>query len=226
MRLTTLARDLLRMDPGDVAAAQALVRLFRHPVMYIRRYAAWHAAELDAQWNAPRTAAHAVLRLGLAPLLRCRDADVFAKAIPALWGIDQQATRARVSRLLVHRDPWVRHETAQGALKAPRHGGLELVAMVVTWLDTERSLRLVAEFANALAQVVAPDRLRDVAARALADESPSLRYDGVTLLRHLVPEVSRELARVALRDEPDPALRRLLRGSFNARPGATQSEAM
>lgn len=211
-RLTTLARDLLRIDRDATGAAKALVRLLRHPVPYHRMYAAWNAAELYANWSAPRTKAHSVLRAGLAPLLRMRDADVFAKAIPALWEIDPEATRRRVARLLVHRDPWVRHETAQGALKARWPSPLELVALVVAWLETEPSLRLVAEFANALGPVVAAERLRDIAERALADESPSLRYDGITLLGELDAEVARELAAGARRDEPDLMLRRLLRG--------------
>ena len=86
---------------------------------YNRRYAAWSAAELYAQWSAPRTKAHATPRDGLSTLLRTRDAEVFVKVIPALWGMDPDATWARVTRLLKHPDPWVRHEAAQQSLKAP-----------------------------------------------------------------------------------------------------------
>jgi hypothetical protein len=210
-RLTTLARDVLRMDPEAVDAAAALVRLFKHPVPDNRMYSAWNAAELYAQWNAPRTKAHATLRDGLAPLLRTRDADVFVKVIPALWEMDPNATRARVARLLKHTDPWVRHEAAQQSLKARSPRTWELVAMVVAWLETEPSLRLVAEFANTTAHLVPAERLRDIVARALADESPSLRYDGLSLLASLDATARDELARDALRDEPDADLKRLLR---------------
>lgn len=210
-RLTGLARDLLRMDPEAVDAAFALVRLFKHPTPYHRMYSAWNAAELYAGWSAPRTAAHGVLRAGIAPLARTRDAEVFVKVIPALWEMDPDATRARVALTLKHRDPWVRHEAAQQSLKARWPGTWELVALVVAWLETEPSLRLVAEFANATARLVRTERLVDIAALALADESPSLRHDGLLLLGHLDDNTRNGLAREALRDEPDADLRRALR---------------
>ena len=81
----------------------------------------------------------------------------------------------------------------------------------MAWLEREPSLRLVAEFANATARLVSTEWLRDVARRALADDSPSLRYDGLLLSEHLDDEARDGLAREALRDEPDAELKRLLR---------------
>jgi hypothetical protein len=56
-----------------------------------------------------------------------------------------------------------------------------------------------------------PAALRaDIAKRALADDSPSLRRGGAALLRDLDPDIARGLAEAALVDEPDPLLRKRL----------------
>lgn len=50
----------------------------------------------------------------------------------------------------------------------------------------------------------------DLIRRGLASESPAIRHDAMDLLHSVSVESARTLAREALTDEPDPALRNAL----------------
>lgn len=85
-----------------------------------------------------------------------------------------------------------------------------VLADLLRWLERDRPLRTAVTVAGALGNLVSESRLRDLCARGLADESPTLRLDASRLLKLLKEDEARALARGAAQDEPDPSLRRRL----------------
>jgi HEAT repeat protein len=61
-------------------------------------------------------------------------------------------------------------------------------------------------------------RRAEIGVRGLAHESPSIRRDAVLLLGTLGKPLAARLARQALKDEPDPALRRKLAALVKSSP--------
>lgn len=204
-KLAELARGALRLDPESMQAATALARLFAHPAPHARMFSAWKAAELFIAGPPPSTAAVDALSDALAPLVHDSDDDVFVKAFPALWWIARDEAVTRWRSLLRAESEWVRHEAVNMALQT--RGTIELLPAMLEWLAWEPSLRTAMSHASQLAPVAPPALVRDLMERALADASPSLRWEGVGLAAALPAEARRELLSAAIADEPDADLR-------------------
>lgn len=84
------------------------------------------------------------------------------------------------------------------------------LALIRDRLPNETSLRLRVTIARMLGRLVPDDERLMIARAALADESPSLRLEGLSLLRELPSALAGDAAGAALKDEPDPIIKERL----------------
>lgn len=206
-----VAESLLRFDADDTAAAQCLRRLFTHPCAQNRVSTAMHAA--SAYRHELKTEAMQLLESMLRPLLDEPDTDLFFAALPALEKIEPQATTERCLELLDAED-----ELMARAANALLHLPLTQSAVVprlVEWISKQQAIRNALWVAFALGSLAPEDVRVDLVRRALADESPSLRWEAINCLRALERQQMMELARSALNDETDPALAKALEAALS-----------
>lgn len=200
-----VAESLLRLDADDTAAAQCLRRLFTHPCASNRQNAAMHAA--SGYRHELRTEAMQQLDAMLRPLTEA-DADFFFAAFPALQKLEPAASTERCLRHLDDEDELMAR-AANALLLLPVTQGA-VVPRLLEWISRQSTVRSAMFVAFALGALV-PEALRvSLVRRALADESPSLRWAAIERLPALERPQSAELAATALKDEPDPALAKVL----------------
>lgn len=206
-----VAESLLRLDADDTAAAKALRRLFiTHPCEMNRRNVAMHAA--SAYRRGQVTEAMQELEAMLRPLTEA-DAELFFAALPALKKLEPRATTERCLKLLDDEDELMAR-AANALLLLPLTQGA-VVPRLLEWISRQSTVRSALFVAFALG-ALAPEALRvSLVRRALADESPSLRWAAIERLRALERQQMIDLARAALTDEPDPALAKALEAAAN-----------
>lgn len=209
---TTCAEHLLRLDPEDPDAADALVRLIGHVCWRNRRSATWHAAELLARHKGLRTRALRALRAALTALIDTPNDEVFCMAAPPLWR--DERVQARVSRLLESKKV-PKQELALGALWKVEFEGWPLI---IKWAARPRDPILVLTKLGPLLRLLPQARRAEVAQRGLANPAPSIRREAASVLSTLDKVVAAKLARDALKDEPDPAVKAKL-ATYVGKPG-------
>ncbi|MDP3504386.1 MAG: hypothetical protein Q8S33_28880 [Myxococcales bacterium] len=208
----TVADSLLRLDPDDTPAANCLRRLLTHPCPRNRHSAAMCAA--GAYRHRMKTEAMQVLESILRPLVHDPDDRLFFSAIEALKAIEPQAVTERCVKVLEGDvdEPIPRAASYLTSLSLSENA---IVPRLVDWISRQRVVRNALPVAWALGSLV-PEGLRvDLLRRALADESPSQRWDAIRLLNSFEQELKTELAAAALADETDPALKRALTAAAN-----------
>ncbi|HLC43460.1 MAG TPA: hypothetical protein VJO34_17780 [Methylomirabilota bacterium] len=211
--LTAVAAALLRLQPENTRAANALVRLLSHPSAFERRTAA--AAASDALELPLPEGVAGQLESELHQLLASADTQLFAAIAPAVARKEPKVILSRCGTLLQSTDPAAR-ETGIGVLR--RLDEPKASEMLVAHLAHESDLRLACAIAGHLGPK-APEAMRlALARRALADDSPSLRFEGLTLLASLSAGASREVAHDVLPSEPDPFLRSRLESFARSSP--------
>jgi hypothetical protein len=206
------AAALLKADPKEHRAARFLVALVEHPD--VRSFA---VARVVSGYQAPAASAAvaAIFHRAIAPLAHADDAT-FAGALPALLSLDHAKALARVSSLLDGNVPSHVRSALVRALLSVRSPYRNL-PLVLRWLPEGATLRERIEAVAWLAPVLPRPWLSRTIARGLTDESPSLRDMSRVLLVWLPRARARALLECALRDEPDPYLRRLLREELRGR---------
>lgn len=207
----SIAEAILRLDADDTAAAQCLRRLFTHPCAANRRGATMCAA--SAYRHELKTEAMQLLESMLRPLLDEPDSDFFFAAFPALEKLEPQATTSRCLKLLDAED-----ELMARAANALLHLPLTQSAVVprlVEWISKQQAIRNALWVAFRLGSLAPEDVRVDLVRRALADESPSLRWEAIQSLHVLERQQMIELARAAMKDETDPALAKALEAAFS-----------
>lgn len=204
--LVTVAHGLLRLGSDQDEAAMVLAKVVReHPCAFNRRSAAYQIGEaLDEDLpQETRRLLEGVLTEQLAstdPQMLATVAHTVAKSSPDL-------VLAKCRELLSEPSSEVRTPVAT-ALERMEDPGAR--ALLLEHLPREAWLRSAAQIAAHLGKD-APAALRaDIAKRALADESPSLRRVGMALLSGLDSDTAKALADAALVDEPDPLLQKTL----------------
>lgn len=196
------ARALLDLDPDDATAANCLRMLSQHPCAANRRSAVMNAS--GAYRSRLKTEAMQQLESILRPLLNDPDAELFFAALEALKEIDLVAVTERCLRLLDSCDELIPH--AANFLSQLPLTNAAVVPRLIEWISKERVVRNALLVATSLGSLV-PEQLRvDLIRRALEDESPSQRWAVVVCLRTLEKKLRVDLATLALKDEPDPAL--------------------
>lgn len=90
-----------------------------------------------------------------------------------------------------------------------------VVPRLVEWISKQHTVRNALWVAFALGSLAPEDVRVELVRRALADESPSLRWEAIQSLRALERQQMIELARAALKDEPDPALAKALEAALS-----------
>ena len=212
--LVTTACSLLALEPDADAPADALLRLVEHPCGFNRRSACWNAATLVSK--APATSTPPVRRLRTAIVAIANttdDDDLFLYVCDASHA---HLVRDRLQKLLTHESYDLRHRAIIALSRGPDSTwGL---ARLRERLPHEPSLRLRFSIARSLAPLLPPSDLTALLDEALANESPSLRFQAIGLLDALPKPAASEVAARALADEPDPALERLLRAHLTATP--------
>ncbi|MBM4780468.1 MAG: hypothetical protein GQE15_22420 [Archangiaceae bacterium] len=207
----SIAEAILRLDADDTAAAQCLRRLFTHPCAANRRRATMCAA--SAYRHGLMTEAMQLLESMLRPLLDEPDTDLFFAALAALEKLEPRATTERCLKLLDAED-----ELMARAANALLHLPLTQSAVVprlVEWISKQQVVRSALWVAFRLGSLAPEDVRVDLVRRALADESPSLRWEAIENLHALNQQQVIELARAALKDEPDPALAKALEAALS-----------
>jgi hypothetical protein len=221
MRLMIAATTLLELDADSVAAASAMVRIMSHPDPSWRGSAVVRAARVlraDLQ-----TEAMLVLERALALQLDAEDPMVSLHAAPGLlayysWPPDPRLRHHRTQtvqrcRTLLDSDDNEVRSAAVGVLTK-----LGYKDVFFRWLaetpPLSSALAVLASYGGGWRWLETPlDPSTAILRRGLAAEQPRLRFaavGGLARLRVVAMDVARELAEVAMADEPDPVLRAAL----------------
>lgn len=207
--LVTAARSLLQLDADATAAADAILRVVDdHPCKFNRESAAWSAAE--AFRHGSSTDAMLRLKKKLDVLVDADDPKYFLRAAPVLLRERGMKVVERAARYLDDDSADTRRSAfhALSQMAPPYH--VAALLRLVDWFPRAATTREAVRCVACLREILPLEARVDVARRALADESPSLRLEGARLLSS-VPAAERErLARDASADEPDAAIRRIL----------------
>lgn len=207
--LCTVARAILELEPDAREAVDVFERLFSHPCGFNRRSAYREAASLLADHRA-KTPAFRRLEDLVNRAADTHEDELFVHICPALR--DRDKVLSRLAALLRHSDVSIRQYTISRLFTLPHdpHGTLTLLLEA---FPAEQSLRLRLVIAGIVRSFLPQDALGATIEAALADESPSLRWDAIRALDLLDSPRRRDVAARALTDEPDPALRQLLERS-------------
>ena len=160
-----------------------------------------------------KTEAMQLLESMLRPLLDEPDTDLFFAALPALEKLEPQATTERCLKLLDAEDDLMAR-AANALLHLPLTQSA-VVPRLVEWISKQQAIRNALWVAFALGSLAPEDVRVGLVRRALANESPTLRWEAINCLRALERPTMIELARAALKDEPDPALAKALEAAVS-----------
>jgi hypothetical protein len=209
--LSSVASALLNLAPERTGPADALVRMLDHPNKLDRRTAAAAVAE-SLQRGLPTEMAHR-LEKELERLLQDGEAEMFGAIASGVAVKEPEVVLTRCERMLASPDLDIREIATAVLVKLQ---ATRVRDILVAHLPGEVDLRLACTIAEHVGQS-APETLRaSLARRALADESPSLRYQGMALVAWLDPDLRRRLVEEALADEPDVFLRSRLENMASA----------
>jgi hypothetical protein len=204
--LVTVASGLLRLGSDQQEAATVLAAVVRkHPCAFNRRSAAYHIGE--ALEDALPADTRRTLEGVLVEQLASDDPEMLAAVAPALAKAKPDRVFPRCGELLGDPSSEIRFGVTL-ALQKMRDPKAR--ALLLEHLPREPWVRSAVRIAAYLGGDVPAALRADIAKRALADESPSLRRGAAALLRDLDPDTARGLAETAMADEPDPLLRKRL----------------
>lgn len=201
--LSAVAGALLRLQPGAREPVDTLLRLLDHPNGFNRRTAAAALAEAVSGIQLPGDTAD-VVRNRLTSLIQTTDVGLFAAVAPAIFGEHADFVLGRCRALLD--SATVSNREIAIALLSKLNGD-EARDLLVLHAIKESDLHLACLVALRIGERIPLARRRELAQRALSQDSPSMRHDGLLLLSALDAETSQPLAKAALQDEPDPLLR-------------------
>jgi HEAT repeat protein len=156
------------------------------------------------------------LRAKLTALIDTPDDDLFCALVPAVWRDKDKRVPERLSRLLRSRS----RKKQQIALSALRKLEYEGWPLLMEWASQPRDHLLVLSTLGPNLRLLPDARRAEIAKRALADESPTIRYEGAEVLSTLGPTMAAKLARQALKDDPDPLIRTKLSAFLPRRAAA------
>ena len=208
--LCSTAEALLRLDPDCSEAGTALLRLLQHPCGFNRRSAFSTVAELLRGGRAVRTEPFRRLSEALDGELKTEDDELFLHLCEYFYPRDSKVVEERLTALLNHEEYQTRFWALQRLTRLPYGHPGRALALIRDRLEIEPSVRLQVDIAKTLGPLAEAKAVRRVAVRALENESPTLRMGGASLLKWLDAEVASKVAEDAVRDEPDPVVRRRL----------------
>jgi hypothetical protein len=195
----------LFLDAEDREAAEALVRLFDHVCPSNRRGAVWAAAEALEHHKGLRTGPLRDLRARLSALVDTADDDVFCVLAPALWDVDARVS-ARMSRLLKSRSV-AKQQSSVSALEKVQFSAWPLL---IKWASRPRDPVLVLTTLGPHLRLLPDARRAEIAVAGLAHTSPWIRHEAASVLGSLDETVAAKHARAAMKDEPEPIIRKKL----------------
>jgi hypothetical protein len=204
--LASTATALLALDPGATDAANALLALLKHPCASNRDTALMGVAEVAE--SEPKTEAAGLLHAEVAARFEKAEQGEFRILAKSLARVMPDRVLARCRELLASKDASLRDEIVStlAEIRSPK-----AIALALQWLPRIASLHSAITVATILAPLVPEPTLQKIARRALSDDSPFCRWSAVSYLLPALPrKIAKQLSAAAMRDEPDPALRRLL----------------
>ena len=201
--LAAVAGALLRIQPQRPEPVETLLQLLDHPSASNRRIAAAALAEALTEKELPSRTTE-VIRDRMRSLVQTGDPGLFATIAPTVFGEQTGLVLARCEGLLKSTSVGDR-ETAIALLV--KLGAPEAQDLLAQHVVKEAELRLACLVALRVGDRLPSTWRRKLVQRAFSQDSPSIRHDGLLLLSSLDAEISRPLAKKALRDEPDPMMR-------------------
>jgi hypothetical protein len=204
-----VAEALLRLDPEAIAPAEALVKLMDHPCE--RAHAESTAAGLLASTRYGYTEPALLLERALARRFEESPDAISFHALPSLLFGDSERVRAECERRLDDPDPKTRR-TLWHLLTESGNGWAAFIAVraLSRWVIEPADAETLLFCIQLLGRLVPRELAERVIRERLANESPGIRESAIGALTNVEPALARKLSREALRDEPDPALRRRL----------------
>jgi len=207
--LCTACAAILTLDPQNESAAQLVVRIMHHPCSSNRERAVVDTAE-RLRPPGPGTATARMLERALLKACATDDA-LFISAAVALHKREPSFEQRAINILKAQTDNWGRANAIGALSRLELSVSPRIAAAIRHSVEQTDDLHHSALLCLMVGAVLSESKLRDVAERALADASPSLRDDGCELLSFLDPKVAASLAEAALCDEPDSAIAARLR---------------
>lgn len=209
--LESVAAALLRLDADAVDAARALMALMDHPCERNRTGAMWQAAEALGHQPFLSTESALLIERSLATRFQADPSSVPVSCLPLLLQRHREEVVQYCDRLLGEADPRTRRDVLQALVTSGDWWcAMHAMRALVRWAREASDLDTVLLCVDHLGSLVPLDVVEQLAREGLADESPGVRKRVNPLLKHVPAARARRLARAALRDEPDPALRRKL----------------
>lgn len=200
--LATVAAGLLKLEADDLEAADCLVRLASHPCEFNRATALRLAA--DAYDFGLRTEAMLRLRSLFAAFDLNGSQREFTAALPVLMMLRQEETMTQCRARLFDEKGKERQHLAESLTALPLYS--PALALLAEWIPSEPDPQVVLPLAIRLRSAFTATFVENLFRRALASESPSLRWGAIKLLPSLPVSEQMKLAAEALLDEVDPAL--------------------
>lgn len=209
--LAVLAAGLLRLGSAVTVSAGTLVGLLGHACVGNRQFAAREA--VDALQLTLQVEVRDLLRMSLVRFLDADDAQLFGTVARALIDAHLDHVLQRCESMLG--SPYAEQRSAAvrvlGAMTDPG-----VATILLRHLPQEPELRVACSIVRALRDQVPVDLRTGIVRRALANESPSVRLEGVGLLSLLDAFSASSMAQEALADEPEPLLQARLQRIVNA----------
>ncbi|MCC6557834.1 MAG: hypothetical protein IT372_33220 [Polyangiaceae bacterium] len=210
-----VAAALLRIDPNATDAARALVSEFACEDEDVRYTAVQDAVSLlrPEILNAAMT----VLASALSGLRESDDTLAFLFAAPALARAHFHEIRRRCAKYLDSDDLEVRQWAAVALARTPPPATAEALAILANWVPRGDPIGLALWVASLVWPFLEQDEIVQLLRRGLAAESPNIRGESLILTRQRDDDTARVLIEEALRDEPDPILRKNMERALEGR---------
>ncbi|MDD9970079.1 MAG: hypothetical protein OXR73_27785, partial [Myxococcales bacterium] len=214
--LATVCEAELRLNPDELPAADALIRLFPHPAELVRRCAVSAAAAVCE--GHLRTASIEQLRDRLETLVSGDDDHLFLIALPGLRHAPFELVVRRVEALALGTDAVLARWAISAICSCPYLVGQRNRILSLA-LENGPTLDSGVYIISWLAGGDGLEKGTTLLRQALAEASPSLRWQAIECLDRLPQPVAVELAKEAIADEPDSMLHDKLREIARARTG-------
>jgi hypothetical protein len=202
-----LAREILGLDPDDTDAAEHMAQALRRSSGFRRSTIVADIVEVfrgNLQTVAMRT-----LGGEIDALLHSEDMESFLAAATVLVRDHSQVVLTRCEAALFEHGSRYLHSAILALARIPFPFTGRALAALGRWVCEHGEPIDMALWAAGLVHEILPTAVtEEILRHALASAAPSLRLDATRYLEHVAASTCMPLLREAVKDEPDPLLRR------------------
>jgi hypothetical protein len=202
-----LAKEILGLDPDDTDAAEHMAQALRRSSGFRRSTIVGDIVEVlrgDLQTVAMRT-----LGREIEELLHSEDMESFLAAATVLVRDDPQVVLTRCEAALFEHGSRYLHSAILALARIPFPFTGRALAALGRWVCERGEPIDMALWAAGLVHEILPAEVtEEILRHALASATPSLRLDATRYLEHVAASTCMPLLGEAVKDEPDPLLRR------------------